>query len=317
MRNELNTETDLASSLPKAQPIRSKRSDVILLNIIGYTFLTLWAVICFLPFVIVLSSSLTEEQTILTEGFQLIPTDFSWKAYRLIFERPGEIVSAYIITIVVTVVGTALSLFLMSMTAYILQRKDFKWRNHIAFYFFFTTLFHGGLVPFYLLVTNYLNLENTIAVQILPITMNVFYIIVMKAFISSGIPKEITESAKIDGAGDFLIYIRLIVPLSKPALASIGLLMALVYWNDWYLPLLFISEDNLVPMQYYLYRTIQNFAGIKNAMYGSGQVVDTTSIPEQSMKMAMTILAAGPIMLVYPFIQRYFVQGMTIGAVKG
>lgn len=308
MKNEILSETGT---------IKNKRLDILILNIVGYTFLSVGALICLLPFVMVLSSSFTAEQTILKEGFQLFPKDFSWEAYRLIFERPIDIINAYKITIIVSVVGTVLSLFLMSMTAYILQRKDFKWRNHIAFYFFFTTLFHGGLVPFYILVTNYLNLENTISIQILPTVMNVFYIIVMKAFISSGIPKEITESAKIDGAGDFVIYLRLILPLSKPALASVGLLMALAYWNEWFLPLLFISDDNLVPMQYYLYKTIENFSAIKTAMYGSGQVVDTASVPEQSLKMAMTFLAAGPIILVYPFIQRYFVQGMTIGAVKG
>lgn len=313
----MKIKSDLVSSLPKTKAVRNTRFDTLILNILGYTFLSVGAMICLLPFVMIISSSITAETTILREGYKLLPKDISWEAYRLIFERPGDILNAYKITIIVTVIGTLLSLFFMSMTAYILQRKDFKWRNHIAFYFFFTTLFHGGLVPYYILVTNYLNLQNTLSIQILPMIMNVFYIIVMKAFISSGIPKEITESARIDGAGDFYIYIRLILPLSKPALASIGLLTALAYWNEWFTPMLFISDDRLVPMQYYLYRTLENFMAIKTAMYGSGQVVNTASVPEQSLKMAMTFLAAGPIILVYPLIQRYFVQGMTIGAVKG
>ncbi|WP_233531422.1 carbohydrate ABC transporter permease [Paenibacillus alkalitolerans] len=288
-----------------------------ILNIIGYTFLTIIAAACFLPFLLVLSSSLTAEKAILTEGYRLIPSVWSLESYRLMFQMPGKIINAYMITIIVTVIGTALSLFLMSMTAYVLQRKDFKWRNHFAFYFFFTTLFSGGLVPFYILVNNYLQLQDTIAVQILPMVINVFYIIVMKAFISSSIPMEITESAKIDGAGDFTIYARLILPLSKPALASIGLLTALSYWNDWYLPLLFISDQDLIPMQYYLYKTLINFQELQNAMVGSGQVIHSTDVPVESMKMGMTIIAAGPIMLAYPFIQRYFIQGLTIGAVKG
>ncbi len=297
--------------------IRVRRSDVMILNIIGYTFLTIIAAACFLPFLLVLSSSLTAEKAILTEGYRLIPSVWSLESYRLMFQMPGKIINAYMITIIVTVIGTALSLFLMSMTAYVLQRKDFKWRNHFAFYFFFTTLFSGGLVPFYILVNNYLQLQDTIAVQILPMVINVFYIIVMKAFISSSIPMEITESAKIDGAGDFTIYARLILPLSKPALASIGLLTALSYWNDWYLPLLFISDQDLIPMQYYLYKTLINFQELQNAMVGSGQVIHSTDVPVESMKMGMTIIAAGPIMLAYPFIQRYFIQGLTIGAVKG
>lgn len=310
MRNEIAYEQS-------KRRVTMKRMDVMILNIVGYTFIGIIAVACLFPFLLVLSSSLTAEHSILTDGYRLIPKVWSLESYRLMFQMPDKIINAYLITIIVTVVGTALSLFLMSMTAYVLQRKDFKWRNPFAFYFFFTTLFSGGLVPFYILVSNYLQLQNTIAVQILPMLINVFYIIVMKAFMSSGIPMEITESAKIDGAGDFKIYVRLILPLSKPALASVGLLTALAFWNDWYLPLLFISEEKLIPMQYYLYKTLSNFQELQRAMVGSGQVINTIDVPVESMKMGMTIVAAGPIMLVYPFIQRYFIQGLTIGAVKG
>ncbi len=311
MQNEINP------LVMTNRKVTAKRTDVLLLNIFGYTFVTIIALACLLPFLLVLSSSLTEEHSILTEGYRLIPKVWSLEAYRMIFQMPEKIINAYSVTILVTGVGTILSLFLMSMTAYVLQRKDFQWRNHFSFYFFFTTLFGGGLVPFYILLNNYFHMQNTIVVQILPMAMNVFYIIVLKAFIRSGIPTEITESAKIDGAGDFLIYLRLILPLSKPALASVGLLTALAYWNDWYLPLLFISEEKLVPMQYYLYKTLANFRELQNAMVGSGQAINTTDVPVESMKMAMTIIAAGPIIIAYPFIQRFFIQGMTIGAVKG
>ena len=162
---------------------------------------------------------------------------------------------------------------------------------------------------------NYLHIKDTLLALVIPMMLNVFYIIVMKSFMGS-IPEAIVESAKIDGAGDFKIYARLILPLSKPALANNGLFLALTYWNDWYNPLLFISDEKLMPLQYYLYKMLGNMDGMRKAMMGAGAVV-TTSIPSESLKMAMTVVATGPILLAYPFVQRYFVQGLTIGAVKG
>lgn len=282
---------------------------------IGYVSLMMLAILCILPFVLVVSSSLTEETKIVTDGYQFIPTAFSTEAYSILFKYPDQMIHAYMVTIGVTIAGTGLGLFLTSMTAYALSRKDFKWRNTFSFFFFFTTLFSGGLVPWYLLIVNYLDMKDTPLALIVPMLLNVFYIIVMKSFMGS-IPEAIVESAKIDGAGDFRIYVRLILPLSKPALATIGLFLALAYWNDWYNALLFISNENLMPLQYYLYKMLGNMDGMRKAMMGAGAVV-TTSIPTESLKMAMTVVATGPILLAYPFVQRYFVQGLTIGAVKG
>ncbi len=292
-----------------------RQADRLLLSIIGYTSLTILAVFCIFPFILVISSSLSDERRIIEEGFQFIPTAFSLEAYNILFQYPADMIQAYVVTIGVTVIGTALGLFLTSMTAYVLSRRDFKWRSHFSFYFFFTTLFSGGLVPWYLLIVNYLQLKDTLIVLILPILLNVFYMIVMKTFMGS-IPDAITESAKIDGAGDFLIFWKLILPLAKPALATIGLFIALGYWNDWYNALLFVSHENLMPLQYYLYRMLGNMDGMRRAMQESGAVL-TVSLPTESLKMAMTIVATGPILLAYPFIQRYFVQGLTIGSVKG
>ncbi|WP_054942522.1 carbohydrate ABC transporter permease [Paenibacillus ihuae] len=282
---------------------------------IGYVSLSILALLCIFPFILVVSSSFTEETKIVTDGYQFIPTAFSTEAYSILFKYPQEMINAYLVTIGVTVTGTLLGLFLTSMTAYVLCRKDFKWRNKFSFFFFFTTLFSGGLVPWYLLIVNYLNMKDTPMALIVPMMLNVFYIIVMKSFMSS-IPEAIIESAKIDGAGDFKIYLRLILPLSKPALATIGLFLALAYWNDWYNALLFISDEKLMPLQYYLYKMLGNMDGMRKAMMGAGAVV-TTAIPTESLKMAMTVVATGPILLAYPFVQRYFVQGLTIGAVKG
>ncbi|MEK5240418.1 carbohydrate ABC transporter permease [Paenibacillus sp. FSL L8-0470] len=282
---------------------------------IGYVSLIFLAILCIFPFVLVVSSSFTEENKIITEGYQFIPTAFSTEAYSILFKYPEQMIQAYLVTIGVTIIGTLLGLFLTSMTAYALSRKDFKWRNKFSFFFFFTTLFSGGLVPWYLLMVNYLDMKDTLAALVIPMMLNVFYIIVMKSFMGS-IPEAIVESAKIDGAGDFKIYARLILPLSKPALATIGLFLALAYWNDWYNALLFISNENLMPLQYYLYKMLGNMDGMRKAMMGAGAVV-TTSIPTESLKMAMTVVATGPILLAYPFVQKYFVQGLTIGAVKG
>lgn len=302
---------------PAAKPEARKRKSIdrLLLQMIGYVALTLLAVFCLFPFILVISSSLTEESKIIEDGFQIIPTAFSLEAYGILFEYPQEMLKAYGVTITVTLLGTLFGLYLTSMTAYVLARKDFKWRSHFSFFFFFTTLFSGGLVPWYLLIVNYLDLKDTLIVLILPMLMNVFYIIVMKSFMSS-IPEAIIESAKIDGAGDFQIYMRFVIPLSKPALATIGLFIALGYWNDWYNALLFISDADLMPLQYYLYRLLGNMDGMRKAMMAAGAVV-SSDIPTESLKMAMTIVATGPIMIAYPFIQRYFVQGLTIGAVKG
>ncbi|WP_339288621.1 carbohydrate ABC transporter permease [Paenibacillus sp. FSL E2-0201] len=282
---------------------------------IGYVSLIFLAILCIFPFILVVSSSLTEESKILTDGYQFIPTAFSTEAYSILFKYPDQMIQAYMVTIGVTLIGTLFGLFLTSMTAYALSRKDFKWRNKFSFFFFFTTLFNGGLVPWYLLMVNYLHIKDTLMALVIPMMLNVFYIIVMKSFMGS-IPEAIVESAKIDGAGDFKIYARLILPLSKPALATIGLFLALAYWNDWYNALLFISDEKLMPLQYYLYKMLGNMDGMRKAMMGAGAVV-TTSIPSESLKMAMTVVATGPILLAYPFVQRYFVQGLTIGAVKG
>ncbi|TYP78099.1 carbohydrate ABC transporter permease [Paenibacillus methanolicus] len=300
----------------KAQTAGKRRgTDVLLLQIIGYIVITVLAVFCFVPFLLVVSSSFSEEQSIIENGFQLIPTTFSTEAYSVLFKYPEQMLRAYGVTIAVTAIGTVAGLFLTAMTAYVLQRKDFKWRNQFSFFFFFTTLFSGGLVPWYLMIIKYLHLKDTLLVLILPMLLNVFYIIVMKSFMSS-IPEAITESAKIDGAGDFRIFMQLILPLAKPALATIGLFIALGYWNDWYNALLFISNENLMPLQYYLYKMLGNMEGMRKAMMQSGAVVNV-SLPTESLKMAMTLVATGPILLAYPFIQRYFVQGLTIGSVKG
>ena len=281
---------------------------------IGYPLLCLFALICIIPFFLIIASSFTSESYIIKNGYVLWPKEFSLTAYELIFKNPAKILRAYGVTAFVTITGTALSVFINAMTGYVLQRKDFKWRNIFSFYFFFTTLFSGGLVPWYILCVKTLHLKNTIWVLIIPTMVSVWNIILVKGFMG-GIPGEITESAKIDGAGDFRIFVKLILPLSKPVIATIGLFTALAYWNDWYMCMLFIDKKELFDSQYLLYQLMGSIKALREI--ASQTTVSVSSMPIESTKMALTIVATGPIILVYPFVQKYFVKGLTLGSVKG
>lgn len=281
---------------------------------LSYPVIAFFAVICLIPFVMIISSSFTSEEYILRNGYSLIPKEFNVEGYRLIFMSPGTIVRSYMVTICVTVAGTALGVFISTMTGYVLQRPDFSWRNRFSFLLFFTTLFNGGLVPWYILITQYLHMKDTIWALIVPSCISVWNILLAKGFICS-IPYAITESAKIDGAGDFKIFISLIFPLSKPVVATIGLFTALMYWNDWFHAMLFITDKQLFPLQYFLYRLLGNIQEMRKVMEESGIYIP--SFPVESMKMALTIVVTGPIIFLYPFVQKYFVKGLTIGSVKG
>lgn len=296
-----------------------KSKDIKVFNILSYTLIALVAIICLIPFLMVVVGSLTAEKEIIANGFSFFPKELSLEAYKTALKEPMAILRAYGVTASLTVIGTAIGLFIVAMTAYVLQRKDFKWRNKVSFFFYFTTLFSGGLVPWYILMVKYLGLKDSYLSLLLPPLLSVFNIIIMKSYMS-GIPQALTESAKIDGAGDFTIFMKVILPLVKPALATIGMFIALGYWNDWYNSMLFINNENLYSLQYYLYKIVNNIEAYKTilAQAGGGTSLGSTiNMPSESLKMALTIIVTGPIILVYPFIQKYFVSGVTIGAVKG
>lgn len=282
----------------------------------AYIFVVIIALLGVIPFIMLLSGSFTSESYIVNHGYSLIPKEFSVNAYKTIFENPQRIVNSYAVTIFITVVGTVISLFLTAMTAYVLQRKDFPWRNKISYFIYFTTLFSGGLTPWYMLMMKF-GMKNNLAALIIPHLFSVFNILIVRNYLN-GIPHEISESAKVDGANDFLIFIKLIIPLSKPVLATIALFTGLLIWNEWYNCMLFISDQKLYTLQYYLYNMLNNATAMKELV--SGTSVDLSSgaeLPAESAKLAMAIIATGPILLLYPFIQKYFVKGIVIGAVKG
>jgi putative aldouronate transport system permease protein len=292
----------------------TKSRDTLFFNTLGFIFVSLFALFCLIPFVMLVAASFTSEHAILNYGFQLIPREYSLDAYQLLFKYPQDIIRAYGVTIFITVTGSLIGLFVVSMTAYVLSRKDFLYKNKLAFYFYFVTLFNGGLVATYIIMIRYYHLKNSMLVLILPYLVNIFYLIIMRSFMTS-IPDSLGESAKIDGANDFLIFIRIILPLSKPALATIGLFIALDYWNDWYNAMLYLTNYKIYPLQYVLY----NMLASQEAMARLSKVanLNTSNMPMQSIKMAMSVIATGPILLVYPFVQKYFIKGITVGAVKG
>ena len=291
--------------------IRERR----VLNVVGGLIVGVVSLLCLLPFVLVISGSFSSQASIVKYGFGLFPREFSLDAYKLVFTVPERILLAYRNTILYTIAGTALGLFLTAMTGYALNRKDFAWRNGFSFFFYFTTLFSGGLIPTYLLMMS-LGMKNNPLAVVMPSLLSVFNILLMRNFMSS-IPDAITESAKIDGANDFGIFVRLILPLTKPALATIGLFMALGYWNSWYSCMLYITDYRLFTLQYYLYNILNQANEIKRIMELGGTVNPGEMLPQETVKLAMTCVATGPILLLYPFVQRYFVKGITIGAVKG
>lgn len=304
----------MAKNLSTASHRRRLSGDVIAVNTVGYILVGIFALFCLMPFYLIVVASFTDNAELIRSGYPLIPKSFTLEAYHLSIKNPERILKAYGTTIGVTIVGTTLAVFLSTMTGYVLSRKDFPWRNGFAFFFFFTTLFNGGLVPWFILCTQYLKFKNSYLGLILPLMFSVWNMIIAKSFMN-GIPAAITESAKIDGANDFTIYIRLILPLSKPLIATLGLFSALAYWNDWYNCMLFITKDNMNNLQYYLQNMLGSAEAMRIAAEKSGLPI--TSVPLESMKMAMTVIATGPIVLLYPFVQRYFVKGLTIGAVKG
>lgn len=292
----------------------NKGLDNTILSIACYFFVGLFALICLFPFALMITSSFMSEKEIVLEGYKLFPKKLTASAYQFLLGNPKKILDAYKITIFITIVGTGLGLFFMSMAGYVLNRKDFKYRDFFSFFIYFTTLFSGGLIPSYILMVKHLHLKNSVFAMILPGVISAWSIFLMRNFMKS-IPDSLYESATIDGAGSFRIYWQIFMPLAVPALATIGLFSALGFWNEWYNAMLYIESANKFPLQYFLQKMV-NQANIQT-LINQGVVIDISELPTQSIKMATAVVATGPIILLYPFIQRYFIGGLTIGAIKG
>ena len=300
--------------MSKASRIVKKRKRTEPLTVTFYIVIFLVAMICFLPFWLIVIGSLSLESDIVQYGYSLWPKNFSLESYKMVFMIPTRIIQAYKVSIFITATGTFLSLFFSTMAAFVLMRKDFKFRNKIAMFLYFPNIFSGGMLPSYLLIVKYLGLKDNIWALILPGMIGSWNIFLLRNFMSD-IPDTIMESAKLDGANDFQIFSRLYLPLSKAGLATIGLFTALGYWNSWSGAMLYINKAEKFPLQYLLYSMLANVQGLKEMAAASG--IAMPNMPSETYKMAMAVVTTGPILLLYPFVQRYFVKGITVGAVKG
>lgn len=284
-------------------------------NIILNVIFCLIMLACVVPLLLVISVSFSSESSILKNGYQFWPSKFDLAAYSYIFKYGQTILQAYGVSIFVTVVGSVLSLLCITLYAYPLSRSDFKYKNQFAFFAFFTTIFGGGLVPWVMVYSSLLKIDGTIWILIIPYLLNAWWVIIMRTFMKSAVPEELIEAARIDGAGEFRIFFQVVIPLCKAGLATIMLFCLLRYWNDYYLSLIFVKNPNLYTIQYYMYEMLNN---ISYMLSNSNIPAEARrNLPSESARMAIAVVAVGPIIFAYPFFQRYFVKGLTIGAVKG
>lgn len=294
---------------------KSKRSPNIIINIM----FCLGSLVFILPFVLIVSASFSDEQTLLSEGYKLIPSVFSTEAYKYVFRNPQQLLDSYKVTIIYSIVATVLGVVVMAMLAYPLSRPNYKYKKIATFFIFFTMLFSGGLVPTYIWITRYLHLGDTIWVYILPCLVNAFHVIVIRSFFQ-GLPQALMESAKIDGASELQTFFKIVMPLSKPVIATISLLTLLSRWNDWNTALIYIKSSNLYSLQYLLQKILREAEFVKNMAESSpvaGVDLDLSNLPSVTIRFAMCMVAAGPMLIIFPFFQKYFAKGLTVGAVKG
>ena len=284
-------------------------------NIINYTMITLFSLFCALPLVLLLMVSVTDEKSIIKNGYQFLPEKFSLEAYKMIFTGGHDIFNSYLVTIFVTVVGTLAAVMITAMAAYTLANKNVKHRDTLSLFFFFTMVFNGGIVPWYIICVK-LGLRNNVLALIIPsLLFNPFNLFLVRNYMK-GIPDSLRESALIDGAGDIRIAFQIYLPLSTPVLAAISLFYGLAYWNNWWNAIMLVDKSTLYPLQYYLLKLKSELTMLTD-LQGSSAVLSTITMPTESLKMATALITIGPIILLYPYLQRYFVKGLMIGSVKG
>ena len=290
----------------------SRRAD----RVLNLIFL-LWALACVLPLILVVIVSFSSEQSIFQNGYSFFPSEWSLDAYRFFFRLGDQLVRSYGITIFVTVAGTLFSLIITAMFAYVLSRADYAYNRLFTLLMLFTMLFNGGIVATYMVNTQILGLGNSLGALIFPMSLNAFYVIVLRTFYKS-IPMEIIEAARIDGAGEFKTFFRIVTPLSKPGLATIGMFTTIAYWNDWFLGMLYIIDQKKYPVQTLLWSMQNSLEFMKQSSASALEYAEmAANAPTDSGRMALTVLVVLPILLAYPFFQKYFVKGLTVGGVKG
>ncbi|MDO4293591.1 MAG: carbohydrate ABC transporter permease [Eubacteriales bacterium] len=287
-------------------------------QIVANIVMILLTLCCLFPFLLLVMSSLTDETTLIREGYSIFPSKFGLESYAYLMRNVGKIGRAYGITVFVTIVGTTSSMLLTILMAYPLSRKELYGRNILAFFVFFTMLFNGGLVPTYIMYTRYLHIKNTMWALIFPaLLVSAFYVIMMRTYFTTNIPDAVIEAARIDGAGEWRILFTIVLPLSLPMIATLALLIGLGYWNDWKNGLYYLTDTRLYSIQNMLNQMLKDVQFLKSGADSSAAAELTQDMPSVGIKMAIAVIGALPVMAVYPFFQKYFVKGITIGAVKG
>ncbi|BBI31172.1 carbohydrate ABC transporter permease [Cohnella abietis] len=289
-----------------------------LVSFLIHLLFILFSLACIVPVILVVVVSFTSESSVVAHGYQFWPQEWSVQAYSFLFKDSSTVVRAYIISILLTVVGTLLNVFIMALYAYPLSRRDLPYRQVFTFLLVFVMLFSGGTVAKYMVFTKVLDIKDTYMALLLPLLMLPFYVIVMRTFFQTTIHPAIIESAKIDGAGEFRIFARIIAPLSLPVFATVALFSTINYWNDWFNALLFIDDSSKLPLQYLMIKVMNDVQFIKEQMDPAAVVhLNLANMPGETLRMAMVAVGIGPVIFAYPFLQRYFIQGLTVGSVKG
>ncbi|TMV43902.1 carbohydrate ABC transporter permease [Paenibacillus mesophilus] len=275
-------------------------------------------VLAFLPFILVLAASFTDESTLIREGYSFFPGKLSLDAYVYMVSSSSTFLRAYGVSFLVTILGTGIGLLITSMLAYPMSRKDFKYHNVLAFAVFFTMLFSGGVVPSYILWTKYLHVKDTLAALILPnLLTNGFHVLLIRNYYKNNVPVDLIESAQIDGASELRTFFRIMLPLSVPVMATVGLFMGLAYWNDWINALYFITKPQYYGIQNMLIRLMNNIQFLKSSQASSILGASAVELPSTAIRMAMAVIGILPVLFVMPFLQKYLMKGVVIGAVKG
>ncbi len=283
-------------------------------NIVHTLILVFIGVICLtwlVPLLMIVSASFTEEATLVNSGYELIPPKFSLEAYQWLGNDPSMLVNSYGVSIVVTAIGTVVGVIIMARLAYVLSQRNFKLRSVLTFIVFFTMLFNGGLVPYYINMSRVLGLKDSLWALILPYLVSPFFVLLLRTYFLT-LPRDLFDAARLDGAGEWRIFFQIVVPLSTPALATVGLFTMLQYWNDMYQALLFIENQRLYPLQFTLYKLLVNTQMLNELTVQTG-----APVPHLSVTMAMAVIAIVPVFFAFLFVQKYFVRGITLGSIKG
>lgn len=291
-------------------------------NVLLHVVLIFGSLCAILPLILMLSSSFSNQKTLILNGYSFLPQDFTLEAYNMLFSQGKTVGSAYRNTIIATLSGTLLCMVSVALYAYPLSRKDFRFTTFFTFFSFFTMLFGGGMVSFYILCKQILHLDNTIWALFLPMSFSPFWVIIMRTFYRTNIPEEVIESSRIDGAGEWRTLLQIVAPLALPGLATVALFATIGIWNNFFNCLLLNNKAQYFNLQYFIYSTLQNIQFLKQAAASFGATnssfsMNLSELPSESFRMAMAIVTIGPIVLAYPFFQRFFIKGLTVGAVKG